>query len=154
VRTHGLGIAYAGPVRLATSTDLALRILTRLAVAGPDAELTTRQVAESVAVTYSHAVKVVARLQKLGVLDARRGRGGGLSLSEAGRAQSLGALARELEGVGDVVGCEDDPPCPLRHACSLRGLLRQAQENFFRTLDPVTVGDLVHGPIVSLFGPA
>ncbi|WP_345416437.1 Rrf2 family transcriptional regulator [Pseudonocardia xishanensis] len=135
------------------SSDLALRILMRLAVAGPEEELTTRQVADSVAVTYSHAVKVVARLQKLGVVDARRGRGGGLSLSEAGRASSLGALARELEGVGDVVGCEDDPPCPLRSACSLRGLLREAQENFFRTLDPVTVGDLVQEPILRLLGP-
>jgi Rrf2 family nitric oxide-sensitive transcriptional repressor len=140
-------------VRLSTGTDLALRILTRLAVAPPQAELTTRQVADGVAITYSHAVKVVARLQKLGVVDARRGRGGGLALSEAGRRASLGALARELEGVGDVVGCEDDPPCPLRHACSLRRLLREAQENFYRTLDPVTVGDLVHAPILALFEP-
>jgi Rrf2 family nitric oxide-sensitive transcriptional repressor len=134
-------------VRLSTSTDLALRILMRLAVAPPHAELTTRQVADGVAITYSHAVKVVARLQKLGVVDARRGRGGGLALSEAGRTASLGALARTLEGVGDVVGCEDDPPCPLRHACTLRGLLRQAQEAFYRTLDPVTVGDLIHGDL-------
>ncbi len=119
----------------------------RLAVAPPHTELTTRQVADGVAITYSHAVKVVARLQKLGVVDARRGRGGGLALSEAGRTASLGALARTLEGVGDVVGCEDDPPCPLRHACTLRGLLRQAQEAFYRTLDPVTVGDLIHNDL-------
>jgi Rrf2 family transcriptional regulator, nitric oxide-sensitive transcriptional repressor len=137
-------------VRLSTGTDLSLRILMRLAVAAPHEELTTRTVAEGVGIAYSHAVKVVARLQKLGVVDARRGRGGGLSLSEAGRAASIGALARELEGVGDVVGCEDDPPCPLRTACSLRGVLRQAQEAFFRTLDPITVGDLVQPPIVQL----
>jgi Rrf2 family nitric oxide-sensitive transcriptional repressor len=108
-------------------------------------ELTTRQVAESVNVGYSHAVKVVARLQRLGVLEARRGRSGGLTLSQDGRAQSLGKLLRELEGVGDVVGCEDHPPCPLRASCHLRGLLRRAQESFYTTLDPITINDLVQG---------
>jgi Rrf2 family transcriptional regulator, nitric oxide-sensitive transcriptional repressor len=138
-------------VQLTTGTDVALRILVRLAAAGPHAELTTKQVAESVAVAYSHAVKVVARLQKLGVVDARRGRGGGLAISVEGRSRSLGELVRELEGVGDVVGCEADPPCPLRPACTLRGLLRKAQEAFYATLDPITVGDLATSPTIELF---
>ncbi|MFD0773897.1 Rrf2 family transcriptional regulator, partial [Streptomonospora algeriensis] len=57
-----------------------------------------------------------------------------------------GAVARELEGVGDVVGCTDDPPCPLRAACRLRGALREAQEAFFASLDRFTVQDLAASP--------
>lgn len=117
-------------------------------------EMTTRQVADSVNVAYSHAVKVVARLQHLGVVDARRGRSGGLTISDHGRARSLGKLVRELEGVGDVVGCDDDPPCPLRAACHLRGILRRAQESFYATLDPVTIADLVQGPTGQLLRAA
>ncbi len=45
-----------------------------------------------------------------------------------------------------MVGCEDDPPCPLRAACRLRGALRTAQEAFFATLDPLSIGDLVAAP--------
>jgi Rrf2 family nitric oxide-sensitive transcriptional repressor len=141
---------------MTASTDLALRVVMRLAVANRNGKgtgdgdatpmPTTRQVADAVAVPYSHAAKVVTRLQHLGVVEARRGRNGGLALTDAGRSTSVGRLVRELEGVGDVVGCEDDPPCPLRNACRLRSLLRKAQEAFYSTLDPVTVEDLVASP--------
>ncbi|MFI9719776.1 RrF2 family transcriptional regulator [Streptomyces sp. NPDC052396] len=133
-------------MRLNKSTDIALRIAMRLAMAGPEEAPTTREVAEAMAVPYTHAAKVVSRLQHLGVVEARRGRGGGLSLTSAGRTGSLGRLVRELEGVGDVVGCEDDPPCPLRAGCRLRGALRNAQEAFFAALDPLSVSDLVEPP--------
>ncbi|MEU1628813.1 Rrf2 family transcriptional regulator [Streptomyces sp. NPDC020096] len=133
-------------MRLTKSTDLALRIAMRLAVADEETAPTTREVADAMAVPYTHAAKVATRLQHLGVIEARRGRGGGLSLTHTGRTGSLGRLVRELEGVGDVVGCEDDPPCPLRSACRLRTALRAAQDAFYTTLDPITIEDLVASP--------
>ncbi|MEU3963337.1 RrF2 family transcriptional regulator [Streptomyces buecherae] len=133
-------------MRLTKATDLALRVAMRLAVLDAESAPTTREVADAVAVPYSHAAKVVTRLRHLGVVEARRGRGGGLALTSTGRAASLGWLVRELEGAGDVVGCEDDPPCPLRTACRLRSALRQAQESFYATLDPITIADLVSAP--------
>ncbi|MBB6171848.1 Rrf2 family nitric oxide-sensitive transcriptional repressor [Nocardiopsis mwathae] len=132
-------------MRLTAFTDLSLRIVMRLAVA-EDELLTTRDVAGMVAMPYTHAAKAVARLSELGLVEARRGRGGGLRLSEAGHRASVGWIVRELEGAGDVVGCEDDPPCPLRSACRLRSALRAAQEAFFASLDPVTVDALVASP--------
>ncbi|MFC8717441.1 RrF2 family transcriptional regulator [Kitasatospora sp. NPDC057198] len=132
-------------MRLTKGTDIALRIAMRLAVLDEDQTPTTREVAEAVGVPYNHAAKVVSRLQHLGIVEARRGRGGGLALTAAGRTGSLGRIVRELEGVGDVVGCEDEPPCPLRHSCRLRGALHRAQEAFYASLDPLTVDDLVGG---------
>ncbi|RLV10089.1 transcriptional regulator [Streptomyces griseocarneus] len=133
-------------MRLTKGTDIALRIAMRLTVTHGDEAPTTREVAGAVGVPYTHAAKVVSRLQHLGIVEARRGRGGGLTLTAAGRAASIGRLVRELEGAGDVVGCEDDPPCPLRSACRLRGALRDAQEAFFAALDPITVEDLAGPP--------
>lgn len=135
-------------MRLLRSTDLALRVLMRLVVAG-DSNPTTRDVAAAVDVPYTHAAKVVAELQHMGLLTARRGRGGGLALTERGRAASVGAVVRAFEGEGDVVDCEGTPalaPCPLRSACRLRGALRRAQEAFFASLDPLTVADLATDP--------
>ncbi|ASU84169.1 transcriptional regulator [Nocardiopsis gilva YIM 90087] len=132
-------------MRLTAFTDLSLRIVMRLAVA-EDELLTTRDVAGMVAMPYTHAAKAVARLSDMGLVEARRGRGGGLRLTDAGHRASVGWIARELEGAGDVVGCEDDPPCPLRSACRLRTALRRAQEAFFASLDPVTVDSLVASP--------
>ncbi|ARP69940.1 Rrf2 family transcriptional regulator [Streptomyces pluripotens] len=145
-------------MRLLRSTDLALRILMRLAVAA-GATPTTRQVAADMDVPYTHAAKVVAELQHLGLVDARRGRGGGLTLTEQGRTASVGAVVRTFEGDGDVVDCEGTNPCPLIAGCRLRGALRRAQEAFFATLDPVKMSDIVADPTGGLLlsisrGPA
>ncbi|MFG3439303.1 RrF2 family transcriptional regulator [Nonomuraea sp. NPDC047897] len=137
-------------MRLTAFTDISLRIVMRLAVTGRDELMTTRVVADLLAVPYTHAAKAVARLSELGLVEARRGRGGGLQLTEAGRDASVGGIVRSLEGGGDVVGCDDSPPCPLRAACRLRTALREAQEAFYASLDTVTVGSLVAAPT----GPA
>ncbi|MFI8859049.1 RrF2 family transcriptional regulator [Streptomyces prasinus] len=139
-------------MRLLRSTDLALRVLMRLVVAGEGTNPTTRDVAEAMGVPYTHAAKVVAELQHRELLTARRGRGGGLTLTERGRTASVGALVRAFEGEGDVVDCDGaaasgtGTPCPLRSACRLRGALRRAREAFFASLDPLTVADLAEGP--------
>ncbi|WP_395576491.1 nitric oxide-sensing transcriptional repressor NsrR [Streptomyces sp. BK79] len=134
-------------MRLTKFTDLALRSVMRLAVVRDgDDPLTTREVAEVMSVPYTHAAKAVTRLQHLGVVEARRGRGGGLVLTGLGRHASIGWLVRELEGDGEVVACDGDAPCPLRAACRLRGALRDAQEAFYGALDPLTVADLVASP--------
>ena len=135
-------------MRLLRSTDLALRVLMRLAVAdeNPETTPTTREVAAAMEVPYTHAAKVVAELQHLGLLEARRGRGGGLALTEQGRTASVGGLVRAFEGDGDVVDCEGATPCPLNSACRLRGALRRAQEAFFVSLDPITITDIVREP--------
>ncbi|MEU7579174.1 Rrf2 family transcriptional regulator [Streptomyces sp. NPDC041068] len=133
-------------MRLMRSTDLALRTLMRLAVAESGTAPTTREVAADMAVPYTHEAKVVAELQKMGLLEARRGRGGGLALTEAGRTASVGALVRSFEGDGDVVECEGAAPCPLNSACRLRSALRRAQEAFYASLDPLTVADMVAAP--------
>ncbi|MGI8332357.1 RrF2 family transcriptional regulator [Actinomadura scrupuli] len=133
-------------MRLTKFTDLALRVTMRLAVIEPGTTLTTRQVAEAMAIPYTHTAKAIARLQHLGVVEARRGRGGGLELTGFGRTASLGWLVRELEGEAEVVACEGGVPCPLRAACRLRGALRKAQQAFYASLDPLTVDDLVAAP--------
>ncbi|WP_371776208.1 Rrf2 family transcriptional regulator [Streptomyces sp. NBC_01438] len=133
-------------MRLTRFTDVALRVLMRLAVVENEDPPTTREVAAAMRVPYSHAAKVVARLQHLGLVEARRGRGGGLALAPGGLTASVGGLVRELEGPGDVVECEGATPCPLRSACRLRGALREAAEAFYATLDPITVAELVASP--------
>ncbi|MFF3391529.1 RrF2 family transcriptional regulator [Streptomyces sp. NPDC002669] len=133
-------------MRLTKFTDVALRVLMRLAVAENEEPPTTREVAATMQVPYTHTAKVVAKLQHLGLIEARRGRGGGLSLTSAGRSASIGGLVRELEGPGDAVDCEGTTPCPLRAACRLRVALRQAEDAFYASLDPLTIGELVAAP--------
>lgn len=133
-------------MRLTKFTDLALRAVMRLAVCEQNESLTTREVADAVDVPHAHMAKAITRLQHLGVVEARRGRGGGLQLTGLGRGASIGWLVRELEGEEEVVSCEGDRPCPLRAACLLRSALRSAQQAFYSSLDPLTVADMVSSP--------
>lgn len=140
-------------MQLTRFTDLALRIVMRLAVTdnGPTpSNPTTRQVADELVVPYTHAAKVVARLNVLGVVETRRGRGGGLHITESGRNASIGRLARELEGEHEVIDCEGDNPCPLSQVCRLRHALARAKDAFFAELDLLTVEDLTAPPTRSV----
>ncbi|MFW0787979.1 Rrf2 family transcriptional regulator [Gordonia sp. CPCC 206044] len=142
-------------MQLTRFTDIGLRVVMRLAVAGesPSATtpmtatpLTTRALANELAVPYTHVAKVVGRLSEMGVVHARRGRSGGLAITELGRDAQVGWLARSLEGEDEVIDCEGPQPCPLRHACRLRGALARARNAFFASLDDETVADLVREP--------
>ena len=135
-------------MQLTKFTDVALRIVMRLNATGPDGDVcpSTREVAEQLAVPYSYAAKAVTKLSQLGVIDAQRGRSGGLSITEAGRDASIGWLTRQLEGDGEVVTCEGSTPCPLRGGCRLRAALRAARDAFYAALDPITVADISTAP--------
>lgn len=132
-------------MQLTKFTDLGLRVMMRLAVS-PGVGLTTSQVADEMSIPYTHTTKVVLRLKELGMIEARRGRGGGLSITAKAHGTSVGWLTRQLEGGTEVVTCEGTAPCPLRFGCKLRNALHRAQDAFFTALDTMTIDDLVREP--------
>lgn len=129
-------------MQLTQFTDLGLRVVMHLAATHSTGLPNTRTVAEQLNLSYAHTTKVVTRLNELGVVTTRRGRGGGLTITELGRTATIGWLTRQLEGDDEVVDCDGPKPCPLRRNCSLRSALRTAQEAFYAALDHVTVADL------------
>ncbi|RKT87714.1 Rrf2 family transcriptional regulator, nitric oxide-sensitive transcriptional repressor [Saccharopolyspora antimicrobica] len=133
-------------MQLTAFTDLALRIVMRLAVLDEEDRSTTRALAAQLHVRPTHAAKVVTALQKLGLVETQRGRTGGLRLAAGAQEISVGFVVRELEGAGEVVECDGANPCPLRGGCRLRSALRQAQEAFFAALDPLTIADVTAAP--------
>jgi Rrf2 family nitric oxide-sensitive transcriptional repressor len=102
--------------------------------------------------------KAISHLQHLGVIEAHRGRNGGLTLTERGRSVGVGTLVRALEGDREAVACEGNTPCPLAEGCRLRHALRKAQAAFYTSLDQFTVNDLITSPagpvLLSLGGPS
>lgn len=137
-------------MQLTRFTDLALRIVMRLSVLEEGESATTTALAEQLRVRPAHAAKVVTALGRLGVVETRRGRTGGISLAADAHETSIGRIVRELEGDGEVVECEGDNPCPLRTGCRLRRALREAQEAFYASLDPLTVADVAAAPTRTL----
>jgi Rrf2 family nitric oxide-sensitive transcriptional repressor len=138
-------------MQLTRFTDLGLRALMLLAAGETDDQrVTTRHIAASAGASENHIAKAVSRLVDLGLVHARRGRVGGLSLTDAGRAASIGWLVRELEGDRDVIDCEGAARCPLIAGCRLRRALAEAKNAFYAELDRYTVADLVRTPALQL----
>ncbi len=133
-------------MQLTRFTDLGLRAMMLLAAGEADGRrVTTRTIAGGAGASEHHIAKAVSRLSELGMVNARRGRVGGLELTEAGRTASIGWLVRHLEGDREVIDCAGDSPCPLVAGCRLRRALAEAKEAFYRELDRYTVTDLTGG---------
>lgn len=112
--------------------------------------VTTRQIAVHAGASENHIAKAVSRLVELGLVRARRGRVGGLTLTEAGREASVGWLVHELEGDREVIDCDGATVCPLIAGCRLRRALADAKNAFYAELDRYTVKDLVRSPALQL----
>jgi Rrf2 family nitric oxide-sensitive transcriptional repressor len=134
-------------MQLTRFTDLGIRTMMLLASGeSADRRITTRTIAVGAGASDNHIAKAVSRLSELGLVQARRGRIGGLTLTEAGRTASIGWLVRQLEGDREVIDCEGDSPCPLIAGCRLRKAFAEAKEAFYTQLDKYTVADLARSP--------
>ncbi|GGH65353.1 RrF2 family transcriptional regulator [Rothia aerolata] len=129
-------------MRLTAFSDVSLRIM--MLLAGAEGEkLSTQTIANGVGTPYNHVAKSVAFLANHGWVSASRGRFGGVCLSEAGSAATVGQVLRATEGDIPMVECEShEGSCPLDQSCRLKGALAKAREAFFAVLDPVVISEL------------
>lgn len=139
-------------MRINSFSDVSLRLLMVLCSA-PEGELsTTRDLAEQVGTPYNHVSKAVLKLRQMGLVEAIRGRSGGVRISPAGKVATVGQVLRVIDDHRDAAECQSDMgDCPLAHSCGLRGALNHARESFYVSLDNVTIYSLARktsdGPI-------
>lgn len=132
-------------MRLSLFTDYSLRVLMFAALKGSSFQL--GDVAEAYAISRHHLVKVVNYLARLGYLETRRGRGGGVSLAMQPEDIRIGMVVRRTEDTPNMVECFDAAhnTCPINGACRLKGALALASQAFYESLDRHTLRDLVSG---------
>jgi len=122
-------------------TDYALRIL--MYVAQPrDLPYTIAELAERLQVSQNHAMKIVHFMAKQEWLITIRGKGGGIRLNPASLNLQLGQIVRILQRDSNVVEC-NSPPCVLRPTCGLKGILDDAVEQFYSSLDQYVLKDVI-----------
>jgi len=132
-------------MRLSLFTDYSLRVLMFAALKGETFSLS--EVAEAYGISRHHLVKVVNYLAKLGYLETRRGRGGGIALGMPPEDIRIGMVVRRTEDTPFIVECFDKQhnTCPINGSCRLKGALAQAESAFYESLDRHTLHDLVSG---------
>ena len=125
-------------------TDYALRIL--MYVSRPsEMPYTIAEIATDLRVSQNHLVKIVHFMAKQEWIITTRGKGGGLRLNPKALDLTLGKIVRILQGDHQIVEC-NTPPCVLRSHCGLKGILDDALESFYQTLDQYSLADVLAAP--------
>lgn len=127
-------------MHLTQFSDYGLRLALYLAC-HPERVVSVDEVSRAFAISRHHLVKVVQTLTDLGVVEAHRGRGGGMRLAMPPSEINVGWLIRQTEPHFNLVECFDPETntCPIAPACGLKGALMRAQQAFLRVLDEYTL---------------
>lgn len=133
-------------MHLTQHTDYALRLLIYLA-ANSERLVTIAEISERFNLSRSHLMKIANRLVHEGFVEGLRGKGGGLRLARGAAEISVGHAVRVMEQGMALVECFGaSSQCLLTPDCRLKGVLGDALEAFLKSLDSVTLADLVGAP--------
>lgn len=123
-------------------TDYALRIL--MYVSQPrDTPYTIAEIAQDLYVSQNHLMKIAHFMSKQEWIIATRGKGGGIRLNPTTLNLRLGEIVRILQGEAHTVVECNTPPCVLRSNCGLKGILDQALQQFYQSLNQYTLADVL-----------
>ncbi len=130
-------------MRITKHTDYALRVLLFLA-ARPRERVATHAIADAYGISLNHLLKIARSLGELGYLELHRGAGGGIELACDPSEISVGAVMRALDDRDALIECfqSETDTCVISPSCGLKSALRAAQEAFYSSLDPLTIGAL------------
>ncbi|OKP04605.1 nitric oxide-sensing transcriptional repressor NsrR [Xenorhabdus eapokensis] len=126
-------------MQLTSFTDYGLRALIYMASLPAGQMTSITEVTKVYGVSRNHMVKIINQLSHLGLVNAVRGKNGGISLGKPANEIRIGDVVRSLEPLS-LVDCS---ACQITPACRLKSVLNQAVENFLEELDKHTVADMV-----------
>ena len=125
------------------TTDYGLRMLMRMASA-PDRAFSTADLAEEFGLSRNHLAKIMQHLARAGLVETRRGGGGGAVLARRASDIRLGEVVRLLEDGQPLVEClgTGGGACVIDGRCRLKARFRSAEAAFLADLDRSTLADI------------
>ncbi len=134
-------------MRLTSFTDYGLRMLMRMA-STPGRAFSTAELAEEFGVSRNHLAKIMQRLARAGLVETRRGGGGGAALALPASEIRLGSVVRLLEAGQPLVEClsAGGGACPIDGRCRLKARIRSAEAAFLAELDRATLAEVALAP--------
>lgn len=93
-------------MQLQKATEYAIRILHYLHSDSCRGDIPTAQtISQAVCTTYPHAVQIIARLRKNGLITSVKGRNGGYGLARSGHKISIYDVVLAMEGEPEISYC-------------------------------------------------
>ncbi len=129
-------------LKISKMTDYALQILS--AFQSPARLMRARELSEISGVPLPTVNKILKMLVKQGILESRRGAGGGYRLLVGLGGITVGGVVRALEGPVSLVACSADGPfgCVAESYCTTHANWRNINDAVREALDSVTLEEL------------
>ena len=109
-----------------------------------DEYLTLQSVAEDMHISLAYLEEIALGLKQAGLIEGRKGPGGGYRLAQAPDRISMENILVALEGPVAMVDCQDsDKACPVESKCSTKSLWNFLHKNVITTLRKTSLSDVV-----------
>jgi Rrf2 family protein len=138
-----------------TKAEYGVRVMVELARRAGEEPIPLAEIAERGGLPLAYLEHLVARLRKAGLVDSRRGSRGGYLLARSPTEITMAEVVEALEGSiapiecitegsdGSVVCSRETQP---GHVCPTKLLWTRVRFSIVRTLQEMTLADLVLGP--------
>ena len=124
-----------------------MRLMVDLARRYGEGAISLHAVATREQLPEAYLEQLVASLRKAGLVQGKRGAGGGYTLSRAPSAITAGDIVRALEGPIEPQICTAEGEaivnCVLQPGCATHHVWMSVQQNIAKALDNMTLADLV-----------
>ena len=140
-------------MQLTKYTDYGLRTLIYLAMLPEGKRSNIDEISSVYDISRNNVNKLVHQLGKEGIIETKRGKGGGFALKLRPEEINIGEVVLKLENTMEVVEC-NKPACLISPACRLKGVVYEATRAFIEAMKQYTLQDLLtgkQGELVQLF---
>jgi Rrf2 family protein len=129
-------------MKLSTRSRYATRMVLDIALHGPDNPVSVLDIAQRRGLPVKYLEKLIKPLRDEGIVEGKRGPGGGHVLAKPAEEITVGQIVRILEGdlLTDCSGEDED--CTNADHCLTRMIWARATQAMLRELDSVTFADL------------
>jgi Rrf2 family protein len=132
-------------MRISTKSQYGLRAIVFLA-RSKEKICPLRVISKKEGLSFDYLEKIIAKLEKAGLVKSKKGSQGGYFLAKKPERIKIGKIILALEGKGGLVKCiakERRYRCPLERKCLTKGLWQKIQSSIEKTLNSITLADLI-----------
>ena len=145
-----LGIAPQAAFHVSTRGEYGMRLMVDLARHHGEGAVSLHEIATREALPEAYLEQLVASLRKAGLVQGKRGAGGGYTLARDPNEITAGDVVRALDGPIEPQICtaegEAVAQCALQPGCAAHHVWLQLQNTIAKALDSMTLAELAKTP--------
>jgi len=131
-------------MKLSTRSRYGTRLVLELAIKFEEGPVYLKDISRSQDISLKYLGQLVIPLKMAGIINSSRGAHGGYFLAKNPENIRLRKIINILEGPIGIVDCINDKDvCKRYKTCSVRFFWEEINSNFYRSLDSITLKDMI-----------